>query len=389
MMEESPHISVLVKNYEFLCTHLKPRIKAYLPPLVEAGVLSKGNEGRIERAPNSKDQVNLLLGYLRHYDADRFVRFLQVLKSLVEDDKDAWSCLERLTTSVENARLSLDPRLDSASIAVLSEISSFVSQVKAGSLPTQQTQLTQVSAATHIRLIDETRVIINTSNKDFYSSLHGVSVSFSSCAFPPDLKEFKFQLSVYDSSCFKLPEDFELCTAVVRLSTIPEGLHFFQNGVSVSIPHCAVITCLSDVDSLSIRALSDADFSASSDFSKGEEIRGDFGDGYHARFTVSHFTGYAGVVDKKKRKRKWFPDSLLNTRHEQECPSKKSNTSPEAAGIISACPPQYFSPFKCQAMHQCHIPGKVTVSNAPIAPSTKLVVHDMLGWCIIRFFRKP
>ena len=343
---ESPHVSVLRDYSEFLHTHLEPRIEVLLPPLVKAGVLTKKNRERIECSGGVNEQVEYLLGYLKGKNADRFVKFLQVLRSLVEEneeDKDVWSCLERLTTKVENAQLPLTR----ASEAMLSEISSFVSQVKllkSGSRPARQTQLPPSSIP--LLPIDESCSVINEANRRLYSPLHGVSVCFSS--FPPGTKEFKLHFSVYDPSCCKLPEDFELCTAVIRLNTIPEGLQFSEDSVSVSIPHCAVITCLADADSLSIRALSDHNLSTSLDFSKGEEIKGDFGDGYHANFTVSHFTGYAGVVDRKRRKRQRFPDSLLNTRHAPERPPKKSNTSPEAPGTISPCPPQCFSPFEYQ-----------------------------------------
>ena len=106
--------------------------------------------------------------YLKHsYDADRFVKFLQVLKELLEksggEDLLLWNCLEHLIKNVQYTQLSLDP----TSTVVLSKINYFI----LSKLP---------QPFSHFPVETST---INESNREFYSPLHGVSVSFTSSTF--------------------------------------------------------------------------------------------------------------------------------------------------------------------------------------------------------------
>ena len=164
---------------------------------------------------------------------------------------------------------------------------------------------------------------ISESNMRFYSPVHGVDVSFKSL--PPGVKKFKLQVSVLDPSLFKQSDDLELCTMAVEIKTIPHSLQFEEETISVSIPHCAVISCSYDAECLSVRAL--PDIADVLDFSKGEEIKADFGNGYCVQFNINHFTLYAGVREKRKRPR--FMNTVLNTR-------EQLNTTTPAKRFMSA-----------------------------------------------------
>ena len=327
---EQPHVTALVRNSEFLHTHLEDKVKSLLPVLVDASFLTVKKKNRIERARDKSEALEILLAYVKLYDVKKFVRFLEVLRDLVskDGDKDAMCCLERLVNEVRKAsNLSLSPVSKERFDELKTFVSSLESQSTLASTPTctalDTDELMQSPVAGSPSLppyfpnVETT--FISESNMRFYSPVHGVDVSFKSL--PPGVKKFKLQVSVLDPSLFKQSDDLELCTMVVEIKTIPRSLQFEEEAILVSIPHCAVISCSYDAECLSVRTL--PDIADVLDFSKGEEIKADFGNGYCAQFNISHFTLFAGVREKRKRPR--FMNTVLNTKeqHNTTSPAKR------------------------------------------------------------------
>ena len=324
---EQPHVTALVRNSEFLHTHLEDKVKSLLPGLVDASVLTDKKKSRIERARDKSEALEILLAYVKLYDVKKFVRFLEVLRDLVskDEDKDARCCLERLVNEVKEAS---NLSLSLVSKERFDELKTFVSSLESSEpIPTSTAhdtdELVQSPVAgspaipPYFPKVETT--FISESNMRFYSPVHGVDVSFKSL--PPGVKEFELQVSVLDPRLFKQSDDLELCTMVVEIKTIPQSLQFEEEAISVSIPHCAVISCSYDAECLSVRTL--PDIADVLDFSKGEEIKADFGNGYCAQFNISHFTLFAGVREKRKRPR--FMNTVLNTKeqHNTTSPAKR------------------------------------------------------------------
>ena len=295
--KEQPHVTALVRNREFVHAHLGRNIDYLLDRLERASVLTESNIKRIKRIKPEK--VERLLSFVKYYGFDRFIDFLEVLRDCYSEtaDKDFWYCLKRLIDEVKDApasELNLSPDCEKR----LNDLKWFV---------TSEEFYFPVETA-----------LINKSNMMFYSSVHGVSITFQSLP----VKEFEVSLTVLDPSLFKYSEDFELCTMMVDITTKPQILKFAADSILVSIPHCAVVSRLSDAECLSVRALPgpfQLTKKAPIDFSMGEEIKADFGDGCCAHFNISHFTLFAGV------KRRRYSGPPLNTREVRNPAAKRPN----------------------------------------------------------------
>ena len=296
-LKELPHVTALVRNREFVHGHLEHNIDYLLLRLERASVLTESNIKRIKRVKPEK--VEKLLSFVKYYDFGRFIDFLEVLRECYNETavEDFWHCLKRLIEEVKDAparELNLSPDCEKR----FNDLKWFV-----------------ISKGFYFPI--ET-ALINKSNMMFYSSVHGVSITFQSLP----VKEFEVSLTVLDPSLFKYSEDFELCTMMVDITTKPQILKFAADSILVSIPHCAVVSRLSDAECLSVRALPgpfQLTKKASIDFSTGEEIKADFGDGCCAHFNISHFTLFAGV------KRRRYSGPPLNTREVQNPAAKRPN----------------------------------------------------------------
>ena len=312
--KEQPHVAALIQNCEFLHAHLEGKIDCFLPRFVQASVVTKSKKKWIDRTKEKSEKVEVLLSILRSGKVEKFIDFLEVLRDYFNEltDTDAWCCLERLVDEVKNAppsELILSPDSEKR----FSDLKWFVASHSSSSLLSSSSSISDLQPYFPVET-----ALINKSNMRLQSSVHGVSITFQSLP----VEEFEVSLSVLDPSLFKCSDNLELCTMMVDIATKPQIPMFAADSISVSIPHCAVVSCRSDADCLSVRALpgpSQLTGKSSIDFSKGEEIKADFGDGCCARFNVSHFTLFAGV------KRRRFVGSPLNTREVRHSAAKRPN----------------------------------------------------------------
>ena len=313
--KEQPHVAALIQNWDFLHAHLEDKIDCLLPRLVQASVVTKSKKKWIDRTEDKSEKVEVLLAILKLRKVEKFIDFLEVLRDYFNEltDTDAWCCLERLVDEVKNAppsELILSPDSEKR----FSDLKWFVASHSSSSLLSSSSSISDLQPYFPVET-----ALINKSNMRFQSSVHGVSITFRSLP----VEEFEVSLSVLDPSLFKCSDNLELCTMMVDIATKPQIPMFTADSISVSIPHCAVVSCRSDADCLSVRALpgpSQLTGKSSIDFSEGEEIKADFGDGCCACFNVRHFTLFAGV------KRRRFVGPPLNTREVRNPPAKKTNT---------------------------------------------------------------
>ena len=137
---EQAHVTALIRNSEFLHTHLEDKVKDLLPGLVDASVLTVKKKNRIERARDKSEALELLLAYVKLYDVKKFVRFLEVLRDLAskDGDKDVRCCLELMVTEVSNA--SNLSGLSPVSKERFDDLKTFVSSRESHSTPTYSAQ---------------------------------------------------------------------------------------------------------------------------------------------------------------------------------------------------------------------------------------------------------
>ena len=181
---EQAHVTALVRNSEFLHTHLEDKVKGLLPGLVDASILTVKGKERIERAQDESESLEILLAYIKRYDVNKFVRFLEVLRDLAskDGDEDARCCLERMVTEVGNA--SNLSGISPESKERFDDLKTFVSSRESHSTPTCSAQDTgklmqsPVAGLPAIPAYFPRATICSESNMGFNSPVHGVKVTF-------------------------------------------------------------------------------------------------------------------------------------------------------------------------------------------------------------------
>ena len=138
-----------------------------------------------------------------------------------------------------------------------------------------------------------------------YSPVHGVSVVIPPKAVPSTVEIFVLGIYVYLGGPFIWPKDVRPCSPVVWFHLHPRFT--FEADVTVKIPHCAAIlpklressaASLGPLFVLTVEEGQEED--AQSHYDLTRCIEADFSDGYHAVFTVRHFSPHT-VVENRQR----------------------------------------------------------------------------------------
>lgn len=305
--EENEFVKQCIADcFDFMLVNLSKNVDFLVQTLSQEKVLSDADKTRVVGQAQSRKRVLMLLRLLACRPPSTFIAFLTALCCMREDE-GAWRCVVKL-----------------ANEAISNDFILTLEDKDAESLRRVKEQVAcELLAPSFIPKRSIMVTTIHKQNKLFYSSLHGISIEFPLDALPPDVPEFQLCVAVCSPSELPMPDTYIVCTPVVWIGTNPPNIKFSQDTVKVCIPHCAVIRCATDLDSMVVVQAS---------FGTTEEADGDlpqqtfnmldgadgvdFSDGYCVRFKVGHFSGFAGVVDKKRRKREHFEnlDHLLISR---------------------------------------------------------------------------
>ena len=323
---ESYHIHILKHYDDYLCSIFanEEEVEAVCHKLHSRGMLTERQVERILDEEDPYDMMTKLLPILKREKAHVFLEFLLVLQQRAqtrpEPNCPSWTTLQTLVGGLEgkgiaNFKIAEEPHLTTK----LDNLRKYVHQRESFQAknkkmkeqkklpdPTYQYKLFTISSPYDD--IADHKQTITISNRVFYSSRHGIRVCFD-CQVFEILEGFQLYVGVCDCRNENLPPNYLPCTPTVWIATEPMFLQFPEASVSVSIPHCATINCLEDVESLFILALDEPNAQGTLDWTvKGvERIDADFVSSCHAQFYTSHFTYYKGI----KRSRSEPYDVLL------------------------------------------------------------------------------
>lgn len=323
---QSAHIKLIGDNTYSLSGVLIKNLKAVIAKLQELEVLTDKDWERLSKA-SEKRLVPLLLAILCYHHADTFVKFLEALCSLEREGvAELLECIKRLVDD------NLLPRE-----LLLASDDPFAERLRR--VKEHVTLKCRQPSFIHGTMEVST---IHRDSKLFYSPTHDVSVEFPLNSLPPDVPEFQLCVGMCDLSKLILPDACILCTPVVWIGTCPPNIRFARDTVRVSMPHCAVIQCVEDVERLVVLNRPDPtkeedviDFSQDNVLEMDIDTGVDFSDGNSVTFTVGCFCLFAGVTDTRRRKRKHFGefDHLLCSRVlAQDCQTPEAKKACETPG---------------------------------------------------------
>jgi hypothetical protein len=139
-----------------------------------------------------------------------------------------------------------------------------------------------------------------------YSPEHGVTVIIPEGAIPASVNAFVLGIYVYMRGPFILPENTQLCSPIVWFHHQPRFR--FEADVTIKIPHCAIVAAvqpkscngsaslIEENDLLSVVTVEEGmGEGVATQYSLTRHLPADFSDGYHALFTVRHFSPHTVV----------------------------------------------------------------------------------------------
>ncbi len=127
----------------------------------------------------------------------------------------------------------------------------------------------------------------------FYCPAHDVMISILPFASPLSIPEFTVTMTAYIQGPFKIPDDIELCMAVIWLGV--DQQFTFEKKVTLKLPHCAILE--DERDFVLLRASEDP---TSDTYDFTEELKADdIFDGYHAVVQLDHFCAVTGGLKRK------------------------------------------------------------------------------------------
>ena len=129
---------------------------------------------------------------------------------------------------------------------------------------------------------------------------HGIEIDIPVKAVPSEIMQFVVIAHAYLYGKFKIPEEYEVCTAIVTLRTQPNFQ--FQEKVSLTLPHSAVFDGDEEDEDLVVLCAPDPspnieEYDFTSDIIHGAAVSFD---GYKVHVSLDHFSAVAGAKRKQK-----------------------------------------------------------------------------------------
>ena len=322
-----------------------------VPAMVDMKLMNK----KVGKALMKKNDMGLFIDLLKQLPLEQFGVFLTVVRSIEEDSETKERPLMKiLSSSLKNMKLKdgssvqkvfseftkaadtqISSRLPSStsissttnldeslvqSTTVQSSLSEATTNANAmvngsESLVTEQpsdADSEQAAAALERRLPFPSGFMSGCRSRSFtreggmfYSPEHGVTVIIPNAAAPSSVDKFMLGVYIYMKGPFSLPENAQLCSPIVWFHLQPKFT--CEAPVTVKIPHSAIIamqprccgpsmllTGVED-DSLSVVTVEEGTDEGAMQYALTRRLNADFSDGYHAIFTVKHFSPH-GVV---------------------------------------------------------------------------------------------
>ena len=141
----------------------------------------------------------------------------------------------------------------------------------------------------------------------YHDSAHGVRIAIPVDAVPPEINVFAVISHAYLGGNFQVPEDYDICTAVVVLKTDPN--FEFIKPVSLKLPHAAIFDDDDEPEEwVVLRAFDpdtpvDRDSHATQMYVFSDVISdADYSEDYYVRVNLDHFSAAVGANCKRKSK---------------------------------------------------------------------------------------
>ena len=132
-----------------------------------------------------------------------------------------------------------------------------------------------------------------------YNPTHGISIDIPVRAVPSEILEFVVIAHAYLYGNYKIPEEYEVCTAIVTLRTKPD--FDFLEPVSLTLPHSAVFDGDEDDEDLVVLRAPDPTPNTDEYDFRNDIIHSTVSfDDYHVHVSLDHFSAVAGAKRKQK-----------------------------------------------------------------------------------------
>ena len=143
---------------------------------------------------------------------------------------------------------------------------------------------------------------------------HGVRINIPADSVPPNVEKFTVKIHAYINGNFHIPDEYEICTAIVMIQTDPQ--FEFLKPVSLKLPHCAIFEGDEDEDDFVIFCAPDPvmydDKNTSTPrtappickFSESNILRNvDFSEDYYIQIDLDHFSAFVGANKRRQCRR--------------------------------------------------------------------------------------
>ena len=151
-----------------------------------------------------------------------------------------------------------------------------------------------------------------------YDSTHGIAMDIPVDAVPPEILQFTVIAHAYLNGNFKIPEEFEVCTAIFTLRIHP--FFHFVKPVSLKLPHSVIFDGdEDDEDFVILRALDPMSKTEEYDFCCDIITTADYSEDYYVQVELDHFSAVAGAKRKQKYRsaRRGVPRGKQNSTNKQ------------------------------------------------------------------------
>ena len=349
---EWPHHQILRSHRQYAFRqHL--RIQEAVPYLLSRKVIPKSLAEKIVQCPSQSSDdynINFLLGYLRDARAERFVRFIEALGDSSATCKSHATLIDTMSEGLENISnadmnqvrrvravvkmvggghtsktekdLGASHSLVSSTVTTDSVVSEGETNYQSNTVTTQTeskekapVMKTETIPKTEVALFQPMKGFIRpgiikffkrdalTENQKswiFYDSTHGIKIDIPVSAVPPEILHFTVIAHAYLNGNFRIPEEFEVCTAIFTLRTKPN--FNFMEPVSLMLPHSAIVEEDEDDEDLVVLRAKDPklkteEYDFGSDIISSAQYSEDC---YYIEVDLDHFSAVAGAKRKSK-----------------------------------------------------------------------------------------
>ena len=205
---------------------------------------------------------------------------------------------------------------------------------------------------------------------------HGITVDIPVDAVPPEVLHFAVVVHAYLSGNFKIPDEYEACTAMFTLKTDPN--FEFVKAVSVKLPHSLIFDGDEDEEDLVVLHAQDPEQTSVYQFNDILSSA-DYSEDYYVQVQLDHFSAIVGAKRRMrhrlpKRTHPWVNSTLRRQSSSTRQRSRSRRRPRRGDSVGSSRQSSYESSFERDLPPQLNLPrqGSSTESDGPVSGSLLL-----------------